>query len=336
MKMSTQAAALCLLFALGFAQFTEAARLGPFQPAPLGLLARRFLFLVDNPSVILDYHNGPVLTGTNGVIPIYLIWYGNFNETDKAAVRNFLASFNDDTGTVTDVARWWNVTGGFKDSAGGAVAGAVQLAGEINDTACSRGTSINNTDMEALMLNSLNTFPSNPEAIYFVLTASDVTMPDFCSNSCASHFATSPVTTPGGLQLPYAWVGNPKDQCPGMCAWPFAQPSYMPANANLPLPPNGDIGADGMVIQMAYMLAGTATNPFDNAFYQGDASIPLEAGTACSGFGVGAYPGYPGQLKKDVITGAEYNAEGIDGSRFLLPTLWDPTTRTCLPLALTP
>lgn len=336
MKISTQAKALSLLFALCFTQFTEAARVGPFEAAPLGLLARRFLFLVPTPSVILDYHNGPVLTGTNGVIPIYVLWYGNFNETDKSAVRNFFASFKEENGTTTDVARWWNVTTGFKDAAGGAVAGAVELAGELNDTPYSLGKSLNNTDIETLMLNSLGTFPSNPEAMYFVLTASDVMVQGFCMNSCSSHSATSPLTTAGGLQLPYAWVGNPKDQCPGLCAWPFAQPSYMPTNANLPLPPNGDVGTDGMIIQIACMLAGTASNPFDNAFYQGDAAIPLEAGTACSGFGVGAYAGYPGQLEKDLITGAEYNAEGISGSRFLVPTLYDPKTRTCLPISISP
>lgn len=336
MSSSTPMKAFCLLLVLSFAHLNAAARVGPFGQAPLGLLARRFLFLVDTPSVILEYHNGPVLTGTNGVIPVYVIWYGGFNETDKSSVRNFLASFGEENGTTTDVGRWWNVTGGFKDSAGASVGGAVHLAGEVNETSYSLGKDLKNADLETLVLNSLTTLPTSTEGIYFVLTAADVMVEDFCMNSCASHFATSPSSTPGGLQLPYAWVGNPKDQCPGMCAWPFAQPSYMPTSANLPLPPNGNVGVDGMIIQMAYMLAGTASNPFDNAFYQGDAGVPLEAGTACSGFGVGAYPGYPGELKKDVITGAEYNAAGIGGSKFLIPTLWDPATRTCNPIVVTP
>ncbi|BBN16290.1 protein MpEXL5 [Marchantia polymorpha subsp. ruderalis] len=333
-KQATQMKCAALLLLFSVASVIDGARV--LRPEPSkevgGLLARRYLRLVET-ETILDYHNGPVLSGTDGKLSAYVIWYGDFNETDKATVRDFFASFQVENGTVTDVSRWWNMTYGFKDATGASVPNDVMLMGETNNT-YSKGKNLNNTHIEEIMLDSLSVFPADPNAVYFVLTAADVEVEDFCMNSCSSHFASSPAAA-NGLQLPYAWVGNAKDQCPGMCAWPFAQPSYMPAQANLPLPPNGDVGVDGMLIQVAYMLAGTATNPFNNAFYQGDAAAPLEAGTACVGsFGVGSYSGYPGELKKDVITGSEYNAEGVNDRKFLLPALWDPNTRKCTPLGV--
>ncbi|GKE50713.1 EXORDIUM-like protein, partial [Tanacetum coccineum] len=61
--------------------------------------------------------------------------------------------------------------------------------------------------------------------------------------------------------------------------------------------PNNDVSVDGMVINLASLLAGTATNPFGNGYYQGDADAPLEATSMCPGvYTKGAYPGYAGDL----------------------------------------
>jgi hypothetical protein len=90
------------------------------------------------------------------------------------------------------------------------------------------------------------------------------------------------------------------------------------------------VGADGMVINLATLLAGTATNPFNTGYYQGVATLPNEAATACLGsFGTGSYPGQPGQLLTNTLTKASFNAYGIHHRQFLLPALWDPTTQTC-------
>lgn len=127
----------------------------------------------------------------------------------------------------------------------------------------------------------------------------------------------------------YAWLGNPVKQCPGECAWPFHQPLYGPQAPPL-VPPNGDVGVDGMVISLATVLAGAVTNPFGDGYYQGVASAPLEAVSACTGiFGKGAYPGYPGNVLVEKTTGASYNAVGLNGRKFLLPAMWDPLTSTC-------
>ncbi|KAI4307414.1 hypothetical protein L6164_030606 [Bauhinia variegata] len=85
-----------------------------------------------------------------------------------------------------------------------------------------------------------------------------------------------------------------------------------------------------MVINLATVLAGTVTNPFDDGYFQGPASAPLEAVSACTGiFGDGAYPGYPGKVLVDKTTGASYNALGMHGRKYLLPAMWDPLVSKC-------
>jgi hypothetical protein len=57
------------------------------------------------------------------------------------------------------------------------------------------------------------------------------------------------------------------------------------------VPPNGDVGVDGMVISLAALLAGTATNPYGDGYYQGEAGTGLESATACVGiFGTSVLP----------------------------------------------
>lgn len=124
-------------------------------------------------------------------------------------------------------------------------------------------------------------------------------------------------------------MGNSAAFCPGYCAWPFHQPAYGPQGPPL-VAPNGDVGVDGMVISLATVLAGTVTNPFNNGYFQGSAAAPLEAVSACTGvFGSGAYPGYPGSVLLDKSTGASYNAQGVNGRKYLLPAMWDPKTSQC-------
>lgn len=90
---------------------------------------------------------------------------------------------------------------------------------------------------------------------------------------------------------------------------------------------------DGAIINLASLLAGTATNPFGNGYFQGPKEAPLEASSACPGvYGSGAYPGYAGQVLVDQSTGASYNAVGVNGRKYLLPAVYDPSTSKCYTL----
>ncbi|KAK9983307.1 hypothetical protein SO802_032832 [Lithocarpus litseifolius] len=94
--------------------------------------------------------------------------------------------------------------------------------------------------------------------------------------------------------------------------------------------PNNDVGLDNMVFNLASLLSGTTTNPFGNGYFQGPKGAPLEAASACLGlYGKGAYPGYGGDLLVDPATGASYNANGANGRKYLVPTLFNPSTQTC-------
>ncbi|GKF23226.1 EXORDIUM-like protein, partial [Tanacetum coccineum] len=199
----------------------------------------------------------------------------------------------------------------------------------ISDEKYSLGKSLTDKDIVALASKG-----ETRNAVNIVLTASDVLVDGFCSSRCGSHgSAPSPAsakTVKGkNYKFAYIWVGNSETQCPGQCAWPFHQPIYGPQAAPL-VAPNNDVGVDGMVINLAGLLAGTATNPFGNGYYQGDADAPLEAASACPGvYAKGAYPGYAGDLLIDPTTGASYNAHGTNGRKYLLPALYDPSSSTC-------
>jgi Phosphate-induced protein 1 conserved region len=150
--------------------------------------------------------------------------------------------------------------------------------------------------------------------------------------SRCGHHGSAPAGRHARSHFAYIWVGNSVTQCPGECAWPFHQPIYGPQAPPLGAP-NGDVGVDGMIINLATLLAATVTNPFGDGYFQGPANAPLEAVTACTGiFGTGSYPGYPGQLLVDPATGASFNAKGLGERKYLLPAMWDPKTAQCTTL----
>ena len=279
----------------------------------------------------LHYHSGPLLSGPFS-LNVYIIWYGSFSTVQRSAIVDFFSSFQESADLAPSVSSWWKTTAAYKDFANAGVAPSVKLAGEISKTDNTLGSKLSRWEIEFLVLDSLNSFPADSKSIYLVLTADDVLVDGFCRSACASHSFVASSAITNHRQLPYAWVGNAATQCPGKCAWPFAAPLYGPLNFKPLAPPNGDVGADGMIINIGTMLAGTATDPYVNAWFQGDALAPLEAGTACAGiYGEGAYPGFPGELLKDPISGASYNVGGANKRKFMLPALWDPVTRTCAP-----
>ncbi|KAL6912102.1 hypothetical protein ACP4OV_000907 [Aristida adscensionis] len=294
--------------------------------ARLSLGARRLMELYKPPpSAMLTYHNGAVLQGR---IPVSVVWYGRFTPAQKAVVTDFLVSLTTTSPAPTpSVSQWWNTINQLylskAQSKNGAArpAGSAQvaLAGQVADEGCSLGKRLRLSQLPQLAARA------GPErgGIALVLTAQDVAVDGFCMSRCGLHRGDARAGTA------YVWVGNADTQCPGQCAWPFHQPLYGPQTPPL-VPPSGDVGMDGMVMNIASMLAGAVTNPFRDGFYQGDKDAPLEAATACPGvYGSGAYPGFAGNLAVDGTTGASYNANGANGRKYLLPALYDPATSTC-------
>lgn len=267
----------------------------------------------------LTYHQGSVLSGD---IPVSILWYGRFTPAQKSIISDFLTSLTGaPTAPTPSVGQWFGTIEQLYLSNAGATSTRVLLDQQVSDEAYSLGKSLTLTQIEQLAA------PLGKKGgIAVVLTDEDVAVEGFCRSRCGKHGpAQSGEST-------YIWVGNAATQCPGHCAWPFAQPQYGPQGAPL-VAPNGDAGVDGMVMVLATMAAGTVTNPYGDAFYQGSKTAPLEACSACPGvYGSGAYPGFPGNLLVDQTTGASYNANGANGRKYLLPALYDPSTSSCTTL----
>lgn len=270
--------------------------------------------LVQQQPLVLKYHNGDLLKGT---VTVNLIWYGTFTPIQRSILVDFLQSLNSAASPTPSVASWWKTTEKYK---GGAASSTVVVGRQFLDESYSLGKSLKNSHIIYLAAKGGH----SSGAVNVVLTAKDVAVDGFCRSRCGSHGASR-----GPVRVAYAWVGNSETQCPGYCAWPFHQPLYGPQGPPL-VAPNGDVGVDGMVINLATVLAGAVTNPFNKGYFQGPAAAPLEAVTACTGvFGSGAYPGYAGNVLRDKTTGASYNAQGANGRKYLVPAMWDPQTSKC-------
>ncbi|XP_075640922.1 protein PHOSPHATE-INDUCED 1-like [Castanea sativa] len=291
------------------------------------LAARRLADSAETQQPLLfQYHNGPLLTGK---ISINLIWYGKFKPSQRAIISDFIASLSTSTPTKAQpsVATWWKTTDKYYQlsNSKNPSTPVLSMGTQIIDETYSLGKSLSNQQIEQLASKD-----AQANAVNVVLTSDDVAVEGFCMSKCGTHGSLTGASVQGkSNKFTYIWVGNSETQCPGQCAWPFHQPIYGPQSPPL-VAPNNDVGLDGMVINLASLLAGTTTNPFGNGYFQGPKDAPLEATSACPGvYGKGAYPGYAGDLLVDPATGASYNANGANGRKYLVPALFDPSTQTC-------
>ncbi|KAJ1377803.1 Protein EXORDIUM-like [Sesbania bispinosa] len=273
--------------------------------------------LVQEQPLVLKYHNGQLLKGR---ITVNLIWYGSFTPIQRSIIVDFINSLSSPGAPLPSTAAWWKTTEKYKTGSSALVVGKQFL-----HPTYTLGKNLKGRDLLALAskFKEANALSS----ITVVLTGKDVAVDGFCMSRCGTHGSIRKPN--GGAKTAYIWVGNSETQCPGQCAWPFHQPIYGPQTPPL-VAPNGDVGVDGMIINLATLLAGTVTNPFNNGYFQGPATAPLEAVSACTGvFGSGSYPGYPGRVLVDKTSGASYNAHGANGRKYLLPAMWDPQSSSC-------
>ncbi|CAL4933098.1 unnamed protein product [Urochloa decumbens] len=292
------------------------------------------------PQPVMVYHAGAVL---DGAVPVSVLYYGAFSPHQKAVIADFLLSLSPrgiqhhhgfgspGPAPAPSVARWWETVDRYVRKAGRDPPRVV-LASQAHDAACSLGKTLSRLQVERLAAR----LGVAPGGVAVVLTAADVAVEGQCSSACAAHGASSP-----GAGA-HVWVGNAAAQCPGRCAWPF-HPAEVGARHHAPGrsgggetlgAPNGDVGVDGMLVNLAAMLAGAVTNPYGRGFFQGEPGAPVEVAAACPGvYGRGAYPGYPGAVRTDKVTGAGYNVVGRNGRKYLVPALVDPDNYSCIILS---
>ncbi|XP_058096863.1 protein PHOSPHATE-INDUCED 1-like [Magnolia sinica] len=286
----------------------------------LCLGVRHLASLYVPPPTLLTYHKGAILEGE---IPISILWYGRFTNTQKSIVADFILSLSlpqqkGVSPTTPSISQWWETMNKYSEMAGKKKAQVI-LSVQTSDENYSLGKTLKRSQILELATKS----GPRPVGVVLVLTDKDVAVEGFCMSGCGSHGSDS------DKRWAFVWVGNSETQCPGQCAWPFHQPIYGPQSPPL-VAPNDDVGLDGMIVNIAGLLAGTVTNPFGNGYFQGPEDAPLEAASACAGvYGKGAYPGYAGELLVDLNSGASYNAQGVNGRKCLLPALFDPSTSSC-------
>ncbi|KAJ8761693.1 hypothetical protein K2173_004469 [Erythroxylum novogranatense] len=288
------------------------------------------------PSPNITYHGGPILTGN---LNLALIWYGRFGRVSKNAVRNFIKSLNYNAGAniQPQVSSWWKVVECYQEAAAKPVLPInVKVVKQVTDASYSIGKVITADFFKPLIEKATG---GDPNIIPIIFTARDVSLHNFCIQSCSGHGVTlgnlantsffTPKLNSNADNKLYIWVGNPENECPGTCAWPFHKADSGPVGMVLN-PPNGNIGADSMVVSFAQAFAEAVTNPFKTGFFEDALRNPIEIATACKGiFGSGALPGHAGKVLIDPANGGGFNAHGSRGKKFLVPAIWDFKTKTC-------
>lgn len=189
----------------------------------------------------IDYHGGPVMTGNTG---IYYIWYGDW-------------SGNSATTILTDLARnlggspYYNINSTYYDGNNVHVQNAATYVSSTTDN-YSHGTSLSDSDIQAVVAGAINSgaLPLDSNAVYFVLTSSDVTASSgFCSQYCGWHT----YGTIAGSNIKYAFIGDPT-RCPSSCEVQTTGP-------------NGSTGADGMASIISHEFEEATSDPNLNAWY---------------------------------------------------------------------
>jgi len=189
----------------------------------------------------ITLHGGPVLLGTTNV---YYIWYGNWSGNTATTI---LTDFANTIGGSP----YFNINTTYTNSAGTHVTNAVHYAGSTTDS-YSQGTSLTDAQVQSVVSSAITSgrLPKDTNAVYFVLTSSDVTASSgFCTQYCGWHTHG----TISGSDIKYSFVGNP-DRCPSACA-------------DQTVGPNGNAGADGMASIVAHELEETVSDPDLNAWY---------------------------------------------------------------------
>ncbi|KAL6503840.1 Protein EXORDIUM-like 3 [Orobanche gracilis] len=277
--------------------------------------------------VHMNYHMGPVLSAD---ITIHTIWYGKWQNSQKRIIREFIGSISAADSKSPSVAGWWDTVRLYTDQTGSNVSRTVRIGAEKNDRICSHGKSLSRLSVQSVIKSAVTAstapLPITPSGIYLVLTSDEVLVQDFCSSACGFHYFTFPSIV--GYTLPYAWVGNSATLCPGMCAYPFAVPNYIPGLKPV-VSPNGDVGVDGMISVIAHEIAEVSTNPLVNAWYAGEEpTAPVEIADLCEGiYGTGGGGSYTGQMLVD-RQGGTYNMMGIR-RKFLVQWVWNNVLQYC-------
>jgi hypothetical protein len=239
----------------------------------------------------IRYHGGAVMTSTHN--SVYYIWYGNWDAGAKTILEDFAKTIGGSP--------YFNINTSYYNRAGTFVTNAVRFGGSIVDN-YSQGKSLDDNAIQTIVSNAITSgkLPKNSNAVYFVLTSSDVNETSgMCSQYCGWHYFGAI----SGSNIKYSFVGNP-DRCPSSC------------EAQTASSPNGNTGADGMASIIAHELEEAVTDPYVSAWYD---SSGEENGDKCAWtFGT----------EQTASNGSKYNVT-LGSRQFLIQQNWNAKTQSC-------
>jgi len=205
----------------------------------------------------MTYHGGALIQTP----VIYLIWYGNWNQSNGS----------DNPAGQQIIRDWAHTIGGSPyfqlnstESTGGfTITGNVTFGGEATDTG-SQGSRLSDSRVFSVVIHAINNglLPYDQNGVYFVLTSTNISESSgFCSRYCGWHTSG----TSSGRTIRFSFVGN-ANRCLNACA---AQSTG----------PNGNAGVDAMISVMAHELSETTTDPDLNAWFDSNGA---ENGDKCA------------------------------------------------------
>jgi Phosphate-induced protein 1 conserved region len=239
----------------------------------------------------INYNGGPVLKNT---VPIYIIWYGNWNGTGS--------------NTQTTVSLIDTLIGGLSNSgyekinstygdATGNVSGAMTLVKQVFDTG-SQGTRLRNANISKAISAQLTSggLPTDPNGVYLFLTSSNVKESGFCTQFCGFHTRQ----TLNGADIKWAFVGN-VDQCPSGCEIQAVGPNSTAGSGG---------GADGMANVIGHETEEAISDPDLNAWF--DSSGQENADKCNFRFGT----------TQTAANGAKFN-QTLGGKNWMIQMNWE-------------
>jgi hypothetical protein len=239
----------------------------------------------------IAYHGGSVLKWQTTV---YFIYYGEWGE---ASTNNAWSIFSDWANNIGS-SSYYKINTSYYDGSGNHVMGNVRLGGTYYDRGYSHGKSMSEDDIEDIIDSVVGKqLPHDSNAVYFVLTAKDVTVGNFCKSYCGYHNTTHQWYHLWE-DIQYSFVGD-ATSCPGACI----------PGQNQGQSPNNNIAADAMISVMTHELEESVSDPHIDAWNNSNEG---ENGDLCAwNFGATQVLG----------NGSQYNVS-FGGRNFLIQQNW--------------
>ncbi len=270
------------------------------------------------------YNNGPLLTGTIPVVPIF---YGTaWQPGYQATILSYLSTMS--------ASSYWQVVEEYADTHGNRP-GAISVLPAVYDTTYSYGTNLSDGSIEDIAQDA-STHMTSPSAntVFLVFTADDVAESGASGQFCNDYFGWHAQNTAfrwendnfvtSTYTAQYAFVGSPQ-RCVSLGdAVPASDGgSVFPWAASV----NGTV-IDEAVLVVEHELAEAATDPDMRT------GVNPEIGDICAWV-----PGPTGEVRfafteYDLGAGVPYNAGEAGyasnlGNKYLVQTIWDMKQGAC-------